>query len=393
MRRRSAHSLRAGFELVMKLRLKKALLIGVGVVVTALSLCLFVPPLVRQWSQVVETFQRANYLCLIPAIGFLGVLYYFRVVRWQLFLRPIKRVRKLSVTSATCIGFMANCVLPFRVGEIVRPYVLHRKEGIGFAHALATAAGLERIFDLIGLSLLLIITWFMMGTYVPRGSQGARLAAPTEMSGELGGTATEQGTGEDVTAGHIWKRGMLFAAMAAAGCVGLVALVFFPAPLLRLGESCTRVLPASLRGMANRFMHAVVDAMGFIKSWKGALVAAAYSLGIWVAQGLSNYALARGLGVDIGLAGAFFVGIAVAVAVAPPQLPAFAGSFHLAATVAAMGFHAAGGEAMAFALLMWLVNVLPITLVGLGFLWREGLGLGQLAAASRSLKEAPQPEG
>ena len=129
----------------MKPRLKKALLIGVGVAVSALCLRIFIPPLVRQWPQVVETFRRANYLYLIPGIGFLGVLYYFRVVRWQLFLRPIKRVRKLSVASATCIGFMANCVLPVRAGEIIRPYVLHRKEGIGFGHALATAAGLDQV--------------------------------------------------------------------------------------------------------------------------------------------------------------------------------------------------------------------------------------------------------
>ena len=381
-------------KLAMKPRLKKALIIGVGVAVSALCLRLFVPPLVRQWPQVVETFRRANYLYLIPGIGFLGVLYYFRVVRWQLFLRPIKRVRKLSVASATCIGFMANCVLPVRAGEIIRPYVLHRKEGIRFSHALATAAGLERVFDLIGLSLLLIVTWVLMGVHVPHSSEGARVAAPAEMSGELGGTATEQRSEEEeVTVEDIWKVGMLFAAMAVAGCVGLVALVLFPAPLLRLGEFCTRVLPGSLRESANRFMHAVVDAMGFIRSWKGALVAAAYSLGIWVAQGLSNYALARGLGLDIGLAGAFFVAIAVAAAVALPQLPAFAGPFQLAATVAAMGFQAEAGEAGAFALLMWLVNVLPITLVGLGFLWREGLGLGELAAASRSLKEAPRPEG
>lgn len=80
------------------------------------------------------------------------------------------------------------------------------------------------------------------------------------------------------------------------------------------------------------------------------------------------------------------------MAVALPQAPAFVGPFHLAAAVAARSFAAAAGEAQAFALLMWLVNVLPITLVGLGFLWHEGLGLGQLASASRSLKDAPQPK-
>ena len=338
-------------------------MIAAGLVLSGVCLYYFIPRLVGHWPEVVRTFRRANYLYLVPAIGLIGVLYACRVLRWRLFLSPIKRVRVLSVTSATCIGFMANCVLPARAGELIRPYVVHRREGVSFAHALATAAGLERVFDLIGLSVLMLVTWFLMGA--------------------------AGGTSDTVLA--IWKGSVFFAAIAAAGCLALVALALFPRPVLKAGEWCTRFLPSRWRDTANGFGRSVVEAMGFIRSWRGVLAAGVYSVGLWVAQGLSCYALGLGLGLELGVSGSFFVAIAVAVAVALPQLPGYVGPFHVAAAVAAESFQAGTGEAQAFALLMWLVNVVPITLVGLGFLWHEGFRLGELASASSALKETDVP--
>jgi hypothetical protein len=39
------------------------------------------------------------------------------------------------------------------------------------------------------------------------------------------------------------------------------------------------------------------------------------------------------------------------------------------------------------AIVMWLVNIIPITLVGLVFLWREGLNLKTLASAASEMKD------
>jgi len=51
------------------------------------------------------------------------------------------------------IGFMINCILPGRVGEVARPAVLQKKENIPFSTGLATVAA-ERVFD-VGMLLIL----------------------------------------------------------------------------------------------------------------------------------------------------------------------------------------------------------------------------------------------
>ena len=373
----------------MKRRLNQTLVVAAGFILSGACLFFFARRVTANWPQVVETFRRANYLCLIPAVGFIGVLYLLRVVRWQLLLRPIKRVGMSSAASATCIGFMSNNILPARLGEIIRPYVLHRREDVSFGHAFATV-GAARVFDLVGLSILLLITWVLMTAHAPGAQDRAQASARAETSVELTETAADLEAGETArTIRTIWRVGTVFVGVAAVGCVVLIGLALFPRPLLRMGELCTQILPAAWREAANRFLRSITEAMRFVKDWKGVMLAVVYSVGVWVAQGLSTYVLALGLGVNLGVAGAFFVVIAVAVAVALPQAPGYIGPFQLAAAVAAEAFQAGAAEAQALALLMWLVNVLPITLVGLGFLWHEGLKLGDLTAASRALNEAP----
>jgi uncharacterized membrane protein YbhN (UPF0104 family) len=161
---------------------------------------------------------------------------------------------------------------------------------------------------------------------------------------------------------------------------------------VRVGERCTLLLPGSWRAHAVHFLHSVAEAMGFLKSWRSVALALLCSAGVWLAQGLSTYALTRGLGMEIGLAGSFFVVIVTAVAVAAPQGPGYLGIFQVAVVKACEVFQAAPSESGALALLMWLVNIIPITLVGLGFLWYEGLSLRKLVSASRELRAQDSPQ-
>ena len=386
----------------MRATAKKLLVLAAGLVISAVCLGVFVSRLARNWSDVVDTFRRTDWLCLVPALALIGLLYCFRVTRWRLFLRPIKRVRPINATSATCIGFMTNSLLPARVGEIIRPYVLHRKEGVAFGHALATV-GLARVFDLIGLSILLLITWVMLSAYAWQAPPGPQASGAPEALAQIPqavvsneGLPEQEGAAEDgggVSIQSVWRAGIVGVLIALFAVSVLVGLALFPHPFLKLGEACSRILPVSWREPANAFLRSVADAMGFLKNWRGVALAVAYSTGVWLSQGVSTYVLARGMDIELDLAGAFLVTLAVSAAIALPQAPGYVGVFPLAAALVVGGLRAAGkGEAEAFALLVWLVNVVPISLVGLGFLWYEGLSLGRLAAASRELKDTGAPE-
>jgi len=72
----------------------------------------------------------------------------FRALRWQRLLRPIATVRYSPMLGYLLIGYLANNILPARLGELVRSHYLGDREGISRAAALGTVV-VERVVDLV----------------------------------------------------------------------------------------------------------------------------------------------------------------------------------------------------------------------------------------------------
>src|SRR5262245_19374953 len=69
-------------------------------------------------------------------------------------LRHIRRIPLTRLFPVVVIGYMGNNVYPARAGELLRSYVLKRREGVLVSASLATVV-LERLFD--GLVMLLFV--------------------------------------------------------------------------------------------------------------------------------------------------------------------------------------------------------------------------------------------
>ena len=91
-----------------------------------------------------------NYLWVIPSVLVSLSTYALRTVRWQFILASSYRVGFWQAFSPMVIGFMMNCILPARVGEVARPLVLQKQQGVPFSAGLATVA-VERVFDAVSL--------------------------------------------------------------------------------------------------------------------------------------------------------------------------------------------------------------------------------------------------
>src|SRR5690349_9452190 len=93
-----------------------------------------------------EALHEANYVWILPALAayFLGVA--VRSIRWHYLLRSVQDIAPRRLFPVVTIGFMANNVLPFRAGEVVRSYALSARYGVRKSSALATIA-IERVFD------------------------------------------------------------------------------------------------------------------------------------------------------------------------------------------------------------------------------------------------------
>jgi uncharacterized protein (TIRG00374 family) len=72
----------------------------------------------------------------------------FRALRWQRLLRPVAVVRYGPMLGYLLVGYLANNILPARLGELVRSHYLGDREGISRASALGTVV-VERIVDLV----------------------------------------------------------------------------------------------------------------------------------------------------------------------------------------------------------------------------------------------------
>ncbi len=112
----------------------------------------------------------------IPAyFGTLFAMCWFRSVRWRFLLRSIAEVPKKQLFWVSCIGFAAILLLPFRIGEIVRPYMIRTPPGergsaVGKPITLTAATSsvvAERIVDGLYLSVVLALALFLVPTVVP----------------------------------------------------------------------------------------------------------------------------------------------------------------------------------------------------------------------------------
>src|SRR5574341_1264328 len=90
--------------------------------------------------------QSANYWWLIPAVAVYFIAVWARAWRWDYLLRPLKRIPLRTMFPIVVIGYMGNNIYPARIGELLRAYVLKRKENVPVSASLATIV-IERVFD------------------------------------------------------------------------------------------------------------------------------------------------------------------------------------------------------------------------------------------------------
>src|SRR5688572_33126087 len=95
---------------------------------------------------------RADLIWL--TIGLTVVTFVVRAERWKYLLEPLGPTRFRTVFRTTVIGFAASAVLPARAGEVIRPYLLARQEGLSATATFATII-IERLLDAITCVMLL----------------------------------------------------------------------------------------------------------------------------------------------------------------------------------------------------------------------------------------------
>ncbi|HID23415.1 MAG TPA: flippase-like domain-containing protein, partial [Planctomycetaceae bacterium] len=136
---------------------KKVLNLLLGLAVSAV--CLAVAMWGIDFQAVQESFARASYWTLPIFIVLVGLFFWVKGIRWKYLLSPLGRFRTREVFPAMMIGFMGNNLLPARLGEFIRVYVLGRQFHLSKTAVLSTVV-LERVFDIAAILLVFAIGLF-----------------------------------------------------------------------------------------------------------------------------------------------------------------------------------------------------------------------------------------
>jgi len=275
-----------------------------------------------------------------------------RAERWQYLLGPLGKTRFSTVFRATVIGFAASAVLPARAGEVIRPYLLARRERLSATAAFATII-VERILDLVAVLLLMAVflIWFDPGmeSRDSKAFQAVRFG------------------------------GLMMAPVA----VGTLAVMFFmaghPERLHAWVLKAEAILPTRIAAMIARFAQTFAEGFAVVRSPGRLAAAIAWSIVLWVAIASGIWAVSIAFGIAMPFTGAWLMLGPLVVGVAVPT-PGGVGGFHEAYRFGATAFFGADNNtAVGAAIVLHAISIGPVIIAGLLFIVQDGLKLGGMA--------------
>ncbi len=292
----------------------------------------------QRLAEVWQGLREANYWWLIP-----GVIVYFgavwlRTYRWHYLLRSMKRVSVSRLFPVVTIGYMGNNIFPFRAGEVIRAYVLKRKEGVSASASLATIV-VERIFD--GITMLVFV--FAVLPLVPANPFLRQLLPFMSL--------------------------LFFGALA----------VFF---LIASSPERTRkvcqlfvdhLVPHRLRDQVRGLLERFFEGLQVLRSGRDMLVIMLVSVVLWLVEAWKYWFVMQGFAFDQPFYVLVFTCAIVNLATTIPSTPGYLGTFEVAGIESLVLFGVARHTATSFILALHAALWFPITALGVYFAWRESV--------------------
>jgi uncharacterized protein (TIRG00374 family) len=310
--------------------------LGIAISVIALALVARNVDVAAAW----EAMRNAQPQWVVLLVAFVLGDIALRAVRWRVLLAPVAAVPLRATTASLLVGYLANNVLPARLGEVVRSHDLGARTGLSRSTILGTIV-VERVVDtvvVVAIAAIAILVLSVRGIVASGVLVGLALTALLVLGIALG--------------------------MAAHRLPGADRMATFIGRWPRVHDALRRLRTGlAVAGDARTMVLAVV-----------------LSIGSWSLTVLAFAAAAQAVGVEPTIGQAALLAAGTNLATAIPAGPGYVGTFELAVVTIAGSVGISPEDALAFGLLVHVVTLL-VTSAG-----------GAIALATRSRRGAARAQ-
>jgi uncharacterized protein (TIRG00374 family) len=307
------------------------------------------------WTEMWAHLRGANIALVLVAVAVGTCMFPLRARRWRPILDSVAPSLPFDpLWRSTAVGMMANNILPARIGELVRAYMLTRLAPVPFSASFASLV-VDRAFDAFVVLLLTVLAMFD-----PQFPTGAQIVGRP--------------------AGHVAGTGLVLVVVVG---LALYAIVFFPDRLIRIYELFTRRVAPRFEERGRTMLKSFAEGLSVLRHPARFTSVLWWTLLHWMVQALAFYIMFRAMDIDAPFSAALFVQGVIVIGVSLPSSPGYFGFFEFAAKVSLVLYGVSESLAVAWALTYHILSLIPITLIGLYYLARSGMKLGELKQIER----------
>ncbi len=341
---------------------KKHLLIGIIIVLLSLYYAFKNVSIADLGNALISV----RYIYIIPSLFLVALSFLFRAMRWRYLIGSVKEVKTVNLFSPLMVGFMGN-MLPARAGELIRAYLLSKRENISFSASFATIF-VERLLDMS--MLLLLLVWVLL------------FRAEIFAFGDTGGN--HQLMSYMIKFGWISFLGSLFIFLFS------VLLQYKNDWAMKIVNLCTRPFSHKWREKIAGIVNSFTEGLKILKDKRGFLASILLSFLMWFTVIISFYPLYYAFEIENMLpiiTSLVILNLTVDIFVALFPTPGFLGAFQAACVVALYEiFKIPKAIAASYGIVAWLTTMGFVIVFGTIFVIRDNISFAEFLKSREQTK-------
>ncbi len=301
------------------------------------------------FAQAFKAIIQLDPLWLIPYLLVYLIPVWLRAVRLRVITEPVTKAPLRTFIASICIGFMGNMIFPLRIGELIRVYVVAKKERVSRSGIFATIV-VERIFDIFATATLVV----------------AAVLYATPLTVDAA----------------VWRNVERLAVIFGAVSLGGGAMVFLVASeggfALRWLNKIIRMLPSAMAATVEGLLASFRQGLQVMRNGRHFGLTILYTVALYTAAIVSSYLVLPLFGIPGGFELALVLCVFTLAGIAVPSAPGAVGTFHAGVIFALTLYGVDANKALGVAIFVHLFMFTFFLVTGGWHVWRDKWTLAEL---------------